>query len=133
MLAHLLLSVVIAALPCEYVVDCSSAEQAVKFEAKLRLRFVTRDGQAIETSAKISPNPTGKVVAVGLTSVLDDCGWRYERLGDGVIVIRGSKTSPIQTVTFASDVWTPVVTRRLVLPEHPSEVVLPPPRGVQKK
>lgn len=120
----LLVTAVLAQVPYEYVVDCSTVEHAVKVKNVIALRFEALDGRTIETEMGLNPVLTGKAVALTITSLLDDCGWRYERIGDGVLVIRGSKASPIKDVTFKGGMWVPAVTRRLA--------TQPPPRDPKK-
>lgn len=119
MLPGILLAVV-AALPCEYVVDCSTAEQAIKVKAKLLFRCVSQDGRVGEAEITIGLNPTGQLESFTLRGVLDNWEWRYQKVDNTVFVIRGSKVSTVKSVEFDGDVWTPTVTRRFVLPPSPT-------------
>jgi hypothetical protein len=54
------------------------------------------------------------------TSDLEFNRWQFQKVGkpgdETVFIIRGSKSSPIESVTFKGDAWTPTVQRRIVLP-----------------
>jgi hypothetical protein len=105
----LMVIAVINALPVEYVVDCSALRRGR--EVEVGYRYECLDGSALTN--RLATDDHGDALADWLMSELKDRGWRFERVADGVFVIRGSKTSPIKSVTFKGDAWVPVVTKRL--------------------
>ena len=125
MFSYLLSAGLAAAMPpVEFVVDCSTAQTAVRVETKFIFQCETRDGRKAEAEITISPEPSPKAMLLTFESVLEDWGCRFERLGDTAIVVRGSKTSPIKSVTFKGDGYVPLVTRRLA--------TVPPPNPPKK-
>jgi hypothetical protein len=118
-----ILSAVIATLPSEFVVDCSGWPGG-KNEVNLTCRYECWDGRVVtDRVAVYSPGPGTYLVVETLAGTLKS--WRFETIGkpggETALVIRGSKTSPIKSVTFNGDGWTPVVTKRLVTQPPPNE------------
>ena len=110
--------------PSEFVVDTSFVDKPVNVETSFTFRFESWDGRSGKGEIFLCGSPSVKGTTVALQSVLDDHGWRYDRLADGILIIRGSKTSPVRKVTFTGKVWTPNVTRRFITP--------PPANGPKK-
>lgn len=113
----LIATAVVAALPVEYVVDCSG--WTGNREAEISWRYQCRDGTVSTGSASCPLRSTAPQLAVAVSIYVRREGWRFEWLNDKVFVVRGSKTSPIKSVTFNGDGWVPAVTRRLTTQPPP--------------
>lgn len=109
----------VAVLPVEFVIDCSGAPAGPGRPVNpftLSFRYECWDGEVRGEKLR-GTGPTPVLACTALTSEIGDAGWRVEKRGrpgnEEVFIIRGSKDSPIKSVTFKGDVWEPVVTRRL--------------------
>jgi hypothetical protein len=130
MLALTVAAGLVTGLPVEFVVDLAGVER-VKLENRLRFEFASRDGET--HSVQMVPSPETKADSLRFTltaAVLDDLGWQYEMISDEMLVIRGSRTSRVRSVTFTSQVWTPGVYPRLCV--RPWHELAPKPRAVEK-
>lgn len=128
----LVVSALAASVPVEYVVDCSG--WAGNGTAKVTFEYTCWNGDRIATSATCGPRSSGALAVIAFTDAPKFEGWQFSKLGQAghetAFVIRGSKTSPIRSVTFKGDVWVPVVTRRLAVPPTRSDTA-PAPREVK--
>jgi hypothetical protein len=113
--------------PVEYVVDCTSCPGEGKFA--LVALFEDRDGRQ-HRAELILERVTPPALVLTLTSGFDDCGWRYELIDNRILVIRGSRTTPVRSVKFVSQVWTPVVYPRFAT--RPFRELGPPPRAIKQ-
>jgi hypothetical protein len=107
----------VAALPGEYVIDCSGFRPAGA-EAAFTYRYECRDGKVLTSIVACDARVSPAQVAVTLTGPLEFSKWQVEMVPgkEAVFVVRGSKTSPIKSVTFTGDGWVPAVTRRIIVP-----------------
>ena len=123
---QLLLVAVEIVLPVEYVVDCSTCPPNARMN-RFTATFQARDGRrgSIEVFGASSPAS----MSFTLANQLDLWGWRYERIDNRILVIRGSKTAPIRSVTCVGQAWRPVVYPRFA--ERPWRPLAPPPREVK--
>jgi len=102
----------LGALPCEYVIDPGAA--AIP-HTRLLLRFEARDGSAFESRLEISS--PGRTVDPDVfrdffaPPVQDTAGRVWVcRAGPGnAVIVTGTKTSPIKSVTVTSDGWKPQI------------------------
>lgn len=106
---------IVDTLPKEFHIDCSSWSGAVA--AEIDFRFVPVSGNRIETGFEIQPKTEPEDVRNVLERNLRDAGWRYRKIGKGIIILEGSKNSPIRSVEFTSKVWKPDV-RVVFLPPY---------------
>ena len=101
-------------LPKEFHIDCSGWPGAVV--AEIDFRYTLTNGKRISTGIFMQPGTTPNHVQFILSDVLDTAGWRYRKVGKSILVIEGSKTSPIQSVVFKSKQWTPDVRMVILTP-----------------
>jgi hypothetical protein len=93
-------------------------------------RYQCRDGDTLTTEVVAGPGSTVASLVTAFTVWPEDNGWRFEIPSRSQFVIRGSRTSPIRSVTFKGDVWVPVVTCRVAT--RPFRELAPPPREVKR-
>lgn len=103
----------VMALPKEFHIDCSSWPGAVAVE--IDFRFTPVRGKRIDTGFEMQPKTDPIDVRQSLERRLREAGWRYRVIGKNILVIEGSKDSPIQSVVFTSKDWKPDV-RMVLLP-----------------
>jgi len=105
-------------LPCEYAVDCSG--WTGRGQVEFTFRYETRDGRVYMDTGELLPGSNARAALIVFTFGIKREGWDYEKRGEPgretVFVIRGSKKSPIKSVTFEGDVWAPTVQRRILGP-----------------
>ena len=106
----LLAAVVIAAIPCEYVIDCSDWKGQKRSE--VTFRYETWDAQTFTGTVELNTDSNAEGAVQVFTLDVSENGWRVEKVGKTGFVLRGSKTSPIKSATFKGDNWVPVVHRR---------------------
>ncbi len=105
----------VMALPKEFHIDCSGWPDAAVVQ--IHFRFVPEKGKRIDTSIEMRPGATPQTLRRGIESILQDAGWRYRTVGKSIIVLEGSKDSPIQSVVFKSKDWKPDVRMTFLVPE----------------
>lgn len=101
------------ATPVEYVLDCSS--WAGKMRSEVELDLTTADGKTFSFDMELLDGATPESVRDTVAAALTD-RWHFQTVGKDVLVIHGSKTSPIRSVKVNGQSWVPVVTRRLAIP-----------------
>jgi hypothetical protein len=104
--AFLTAAVIGANLPREAVVSCATWDGLKT--TKLQYHFETLDGKVFDGEMELfaGSDPGGPRFALRSLFALNK--WRYECLDHYVVVIRGSATSPLRSVSFQSDGWLPV-------------------------
>lgn len=122
--------------PAEYVIDCSTWPGAVK--TRVSFSFVTRDGKRVEDRMVLFPDTGADAPVLGLTLVLKHYGWRYKILDRNRVVVWGSPTSAIRSVSFKTDGWVPTWERQarvppsIAVPPRPAKGPASAPPGVTK-
>lgn len=107
MLPVFLLISIVDALPKEFHIDCTGwPGEAV---TRIHFRYVPINGKRIDTSVEMQPKTTPDDVRYGLKLSLQEAGWRYREIGNGILVLEGSKNSLIRSVEFTSKTWKPDV------------------------
>ncbi|HVL13070.1 MAG TPA: hypothetical protein VM529_10925 [Gemmata sp.] len=98
---------VIAALgpPVEVVIDCSSWTGAKV--TQVRVQFESWDGKVVTDLFECADMTDPTCPRGALRIILRDAGWRFHYLDNYRILVRGSKDSPVLSVSFASDGWAP--------------------------
>jgi hypothetical protein len=121
----IILAVEVSLPPTEAVISLATWDG--KSTTKLKYRFETRDGKVLdgEVTLLAESGPSGP--RFYFSQRLEISRWRCECLDHYVIVIRGSATSPLRSVSFRSDGWAPVyyyrpAPRWLPLAPKPREV-----------
>ena len=115
------LSVAIAAavllVPREYHIDCSGWTGDARVEFSVRITAM--DGTVYKTAVELFPGSTATTARDLLWTGPEFHGWRGRTVGKGILVLEGSKKSPIRSVEFTSKGWKPDV--RLVFTMPPKK------------
>jgi hypothetical protein len=124
---QLLLVAVEIVLPVEFVVDCSSCPPNGGMNS-FTATFEDRTGRRGNVTVFLGTS-TPASMSFALAGQLDNWGWSYERIDNRIVVVRGSKTAPVRSVTCVGQAWRPVVYPRFA--ERPWRPLAPPPREVK--
>jgi hypothetical protein len=110
----LALASTVLVLPREYHIDCLGWTGAA--QADFDVCMTAMDGSVVKIGIVMAPKTTPDDVRYILESPLRRAGWHYRRVGNGILVLEGSKKAPIRSVEFKSKDWTPAVRVVLVVP-----------------
>jgi hypothetical protein len=98
-------------IPAERHIDFSGWPGAALVDFDVRVTAM--DGTVYKTTIELAPGATVSQARNLLWGCLERNGWRGRTVGKGIIVLEGSKKSPIRSVEFRSKDWKPDV--RVVL------------------
>lgn len=113
-LINVALASVVFALPCEYHIDCNGWDGKAMTEYKFRI--TAWDGSTYQSAVQLFPGSDPEVARDLIWNGLKANKWRGRFVGDGILVLEGSKKAGVRSVEFTSDGWKPVVHRVLLLP-----------------
>ena len=103
------------AVPAEYHIDFSGWPGVMMVEFDVRVTAM--DGTTYTTTIQLAPGATVIQARNILWFALQRDGWRGHTVGKGIIVLEGSKKSPIRSVEFKSKDWKPDVRWVPLVPE----------------
>jgi hypothetical protein len=108
MLAIAIVAWVLAATPPnEIVIDCSTWPG--KVQTAFEVQFETRDGKAIKEVFIVAADTDPGAVRVCLWVILRHYEWKFAYRDNHCVIVWGSATSPVKSVSFKSTTtWTPV-------------------------
>jgi hypothetical protein len=101
--------------PNERHIDFSGWPGAVTVEFDVRITAL--DGTVFKTTIELAPEATVIQARDILWFPLKRNGWRGHTVGKGILVLEGSKKSPIRSVEFTSKGWKPAVRTVLNVPQ----------------
>jgi hypothetical protein len=114
--------------PIEIVIDLSSWHG--KVDTRFIVRFEARDGSAIRSRGELPAGTDPGSPRTGLRILLGDNNWQFEYEANFTVIVRGSSSSPVKSVTFWSDGWVPTYILRFAT--RPFRELAPKPREVKQ-
>ena len=106
---------VVLAVSSERHIDCSGWPGTVRVVFDVRISAM--DGTVYKTTVELLPGSDAGDARDLIWLGLEENGWRGRTVGKGILVLEGSKTSPVWSVEFTSKGWKPDVRWVPVVPE----------------
>lgn len=116
-------AVMVQSIPAEYAID--GGILPVPVTSKVRIFLEAWDGSKDDWLIEVFRDADGEVYAETLMSGTEGTDWVIRQGPGHTVIVSGTKTSKIKSVSITSDGWRPFVERRLIN-------VAPPPRLVSQ-